>query len=193
MSPRNPLASKRKLRDVSGREVDYDREDCYPVRPSTEVAAAASIAKPNPSLHWWSYSTVSSSSSKTPPTESPCYGDRNARGFGGGSWKGFGEYMSDKNEKLKRQLESRHLKPVLRLPLPSSSNSGSGANETEMCSSNIEATSNDREVSTIFKGCVILINGATNISDWDIRRRVLRHGGECEMYDRKRVTHIIGS
>lgn len=49
----------------------------------------------------------------------------------------------------------------------------------------------DNRISAIFEGCILSIDGRTNVTDFTLKRMIVQHGGEYEPYDLRRVTHII--
>ncbi|KXS11055.1 DNA repair protein [Gonapodya prolifera JEL478] len=84
-------------------------------------------------------------------------------GMGGGSgmWNDFGEYMREKNRKLKEQ--DRHVQD----------------SEAE---------------SGVLKGIKVYIDGWTNPPAHDLKKMILKAGGEHEQYFRKSVcTHVVAS
>lgn len=85
--------------------------------------------------------------------------------FGGGGYSSHGEYMLEKNRKLKEQYAA-----VAR-------NSVTGA----QCAGKPH----------IFQGLTFWMTGRTCVPDQDLKRLIVEHGGVYEQYGFKRVSHII--
>mmetsp|Transcript_56764 Transcript_56764/g.122688 ORF Transcript_56764/g.122688 Transcript_56764/m.122688 type:complete len:752 (+) Transcript_56764:78-2333(+) len=90
--------------------------------------------------------------------------------FGGGGYSSFGDYMVEKNRKLKEQLH------------PGRANEqGDG-----MCAEGASPAK-----AQIFRGLTFWMTGRTCLPDHEIKRLIVEHGGTYEQYGFSRVSHII--
>eukprot|EP00930_Biecheleria_cincta_P037728 TRINITY_DN25924_c0_g1_i1.p1 TRINITY_DN25924_c0_g1~~TRINITY_DN25924_c0_g1_i1.p1 ORF type:complete len:707 (-),score=97.49 TRINITY_DN25924_c0_g1_i1:185-2305(-) len=87
--------------------------------------------------------------------------------FGGGGYASHGEYMVEKNRKLKEQFAAA-AQCSLAPSIPS-----------------------EASKTSIFKGCSFWMTGRTCIPDQELKRLIVEHGGLYEQYGFTRVSHVI--
>mmetsp|Transcript_43456 Transcript_43456/g.102368 ORF Transcript_43456/g.102368 Transcript_43456/m.102368 type:complete len:547 (-) Transcript_43456:515-2155(-) len=129
------------------------------------------------------------------------------RRFGGGGYGSFGEYMVDKNRKLKEQFATFGSAPS------GSTNLGqqTGAEETAAPSSSAAAAASpaavgqspeaatdlatafvpNADANKMFKGLTFWMTGRTCVPDQELKRLIVERGGVYEQYGFTKVTHII--
>ncbi|CAJ1406102.1 unnamed protein product [Effrenium voratum] len=88
--------------------------------------------------------------------------EKSGKLFGGGGFASFGDYMVEKNRKLKEQFAA-------------AADAGSG------CSSK----------PAIFSGLSFWMTGRTCLPDQELKRIIVEHGGVYEQYGFTHVTHVI--